>query len=359
MRKSYYIGIMSGTSMDGVDLVLLDPPKQLLAAKTYPYPPWMKQILCTWSEKAAALHFFQLHRQLGEVFATMIHQFIEEYAINKTCIQALGCHGQTLIHAPYASVPYTVQGGCGHTIAALTNLTVITDFRSRDIALGGQGAPLAPLYHEILFASIPKPLAVLNIGGIANITFLNPSIKGYDVGPGNSLLDAWMMQQQGLPFDEAGRFAARGCVDPTLLADCLRDPYFSKNYPKSLDQQYFSLTWLMQHIKHKQISGESVQATLVELVAEAVKQALVHESEPIETLFVCGGGVHNHTLMQTLQRVLLPVVVQSTEAIGVSPDFVEAMMCAWLAQQTLERKTLLLHPITGGQTTVLGSVFFV
>lgn len=358
---SLYVGLMSGTSMDGIDVALIDSnaPAQLLAGKTYRYEDALRkkiENLMNFSH-AKLPDFFETHRLAGEAFGKVIQTFLDEFSICASQIKGIGSHGQTIYHAPFASPAYSVQIGCPHTIAACTNQTVVADFRTRDLVLGGQGAPLAPLFHQVLFESVPKPLAILNVGGIANITYLYPDgrVTGHDVGPGNALLDAWIEAHLGVPFDADGQWASSGTVIPSLLAACLSDPFFSLPAPKSLDKYYFSKNWLLSKLPHSYLP-EDVQATLVALSAEAVKLAM-NGHDSFNQLFVCGGGVHNKSFLKDLELLLPQVTIESTQSIGAHPDYIEAMMCAWLAAKTLSYQPLNLEPVTGGKYTLLGCIY--
>lgn len=361
-RSLLFIGLMSGTSMDGIDAAVVDLSNhQLIAGKTYPYAASLKtriQQLMS-SNQTTVSEIYQCNRLLGEAFAEAALRLIEEASLAKTDICAIGSHGQTISHAPQAKPSYTVQLGCGHTIAALTGLPVVADFRVRDMVLGGQGAPFAPLYHQVLFSTLEKPLAILNLGGIANLTYLLPhgEVRGYDVGPSNALLDAWIFEHLDLAYDENGKWASQGTVNPELLSALLADPFFSLSLPKSIGKEYFSLTWLKRVLK-PMVSAEDVQATLLALTVSAIEKAIKQDAIGMKRLLVCGGGVHNAALMQQLTSKLPHLEVLSTAKLGVDPDFIEAMLFAWLASQTLNEIPLELTAITGAKTkTVLGCVY--
>ncbi|MCX7116046.1 MAG: anhydro-N-acetylmuramic acid kinase [Gammaproteobacteria bacterium] len=357
---TFYLGLMSGTSMDGIDVALLDVATQhLIAGKTYPYTSVVKdklQHLMTQS-RVSLEELSHCHHWVGEAFAHAVNQFIAEFKVNKGDIVAIGSHGQTIQHAPHAEPAYTIQLGCAHTIAALTALPVVADFRTRDMVLGGQGAPLAPLYHQVLFESLDKPLAILNIGGIANVTYLlaNKEVKGHDVGPGNVLLDAWIATHRDQSYDQDGAWAASGEVIPALLTDCLSDPFFALKPPKSLDKGYFSLSWLQKKLNPIYLP-QDVQATLTALTAHVVA-ASIQQTDTITQLLVCGGGVHNQVLMTKLAKLLPSIRVISTAQLDIHPDYIEAMMIAWLASQTIVGIAIDLAPVTGGKKTILGCIY--
>lgn len=357
---SIYLGLMSGTSMDGIDAALVElSTHQLIAGHTYTYEANLKSEIqkLIRNEPVSIESVFQVERSLGEAFAEAANQLITSAGVDRREIQGIGSHGQTILHAPHATPAYTIQLGCGHTIAARTGLTVVADFRVRDVVQGGQGAPLAPLYHQVLFNQLKKPLAILNVGGISNISFLygDGRVKGYDVGPGNVLLDAWCMHHLNNPYDKGGEWALSGKIIPDLLNQLYQDPFFTLRSPKSLDKTYFSLTWLKAFLQPK-MSAQDVQASLVAFTAQAVVDALAQEEE-VSQLLICGGGVHNLALMRDLEQRLPHIQVTSTAQYGISPDFIEAMMCAWLAERCLNRVPLDLQPITGGDKTLLGCIY--
>lgn len=361
LKSSLYLGLMSGTSMDGIDVALLDVKKQrLVAAHKALYNAdlvaRLKKLTYA-AEKAELGLIYQTNRLVGEAFAQAANDFIIKIGIDKNNIRAIGSHGQTIIHAPSATPSYTVQLGCPFTIAARTGLAVVADFRTKDLVLGGQGAPLAPLYHQEVFKKLVKPLAIVNIGGIANITFLLPKniVKGYDVGPGNCIIDAFVENFFGIPYDKNGDLAASGEVIPSLLNSLLQDPFFSQKSPKSLDKEYFSLSKI-SHL-FTDLSKNNIQATLTAFTAHAISLAIKQEDIALNHLLVCGGGVHNNYLMNTLKSSLRGIKVESSAAYNVSPDYLEAMMCAWIAHRCIQKRPIVLNNVTGGETTILGAIY--
>lgn len=357
-----YIGLMSGTSMDGIDAALVDVTHhRLIAGLTYPYPQDIKTLLSnlTNHQLINIAQFHHLHRMIGEAFAEAAHALLEKQCLTHEDVEAIGSHGQTVFHDPYAPTPYTVQLGCPHTIAERTGITVVADFRTRDMVLGGQGAPFAPLYHDVLFNQYDKPLAVVNIGGIANITFLfrEKSCVGYDVGPGNCLMDAWIQQHQHQSYDKDGEWAAQGQVIDRLLADCISDPFMQQAAPKSIGKEYFSLSWLEAYLNSNDKPAD-VQATLCQLTALCIAQTIQLQNSLPKYLFICGGGVHNQTLQRAITALLPHVDVQSSAAVGISPDYLEAQLFAWLAHQTLQQQPVNLKSITGAQkAALLGAIY--
>lgn len=357
-----FIGLMSGTSMDGIDAALVDlSTNTLIAGITRAYSDDARQRLAAvlGGEQTTMAAFSQLNTVLGREFALAVHQLLNQANIHPQQVTAIGSHGQTICHDATANIPYTVQLGCAHTIAEATGITVIADFRARDLVVGGQGAPFAPIYHQVLFAD-SSPLAVVNIGGIANVTFLAPDKNtcGYDTGPGNCLLDAWAQKHLGVSYDAGGAWGASGQVIGPLLTTLLADPYFALAVPKSIDKGYFSENWLAQYV-HPSFAAHDIQATLVALTALSIGQAIKAHEVPMMRLAVCGGGVHNDALMHALQQQLPSIQVMSSAHLGVDPDFLEAMMFAWLAEQTLNNCSIDLTHITGAKhPTILGAVYW-
>lgn len=359
---SLYIGLMSGTSMDGIDAALVDTTSNTLLygiTKQYSAPLKKRIDAVIRGEDLNLASLAQLNTLIGREFAQATLELLERAEVAAKDVVAIGSHGQTLEHDAFASIPYTVQSGCGHTIASLTGITVVADFRTRDLVHGGQGAPFAPLYHQELFGASKEPIAVVNIGGIANITLLSPknTIKGWDIGPGNCLMDAWISYHKQQSFDADGWWASEGEQIPLLLNQLLRDPFLSQNPPKSIGKEYFSLAWLDEYLK-KEYAPVDVQQTLLALTAHTIATTILHAPDLIRQVYICGGGAHNRSLMDKLSELLPGISVQSTAQVGVSPDFMEAMMFAWLAAQTLNNKPVDLSAITGSdKPIVLGAVY--
>ncbi len=356
--------MISGTSRDGVDAVLVNfrsPRMDILHASCTPYPAAIRQLL----EQLAAQgrpptggEAQVLDESLGRFFARTAQNLVREAGMEMSDIHAIGSHGQTVWHAPEAIDPVSLQLGKPELIARGTGTTVVADFRSADIRAGGQGAPLAPLLHREIFHSAGENRAVLNLGGIANLTLLPAAgeLSGFDCGPANCLMDAWARRHLQQDFDDAGTWAAKGAVDAESLERMLSDPYFQRPPPKSTGPEYFNLGWLDSHLPGSRISATDVQATLAELTARSVAASLDRCGLP-ERLLVCGGGVHNLHLMTRLRRALPEVVVESTAYYGVDPDWVEGLLFAWLALARLEDKLHDTAPITGATRPVmLGAV---
>lgn len=361
---SLYCGLMSGTSMDGIDVALVDMDSHaFIAGLTQPYTPETQcRLQALLSENKTDLHEIgQLNVLLGREFAAAALMLFEKNNLSSQQIKAIGSHGQTVIHNPQAPIAYTMQLGCPHTIAALTGCAVIADFRSRDIAFGGQGAPLAPLYHPVLFGkNHSDSVAVVNIGGVANVTFIRgeEALNGYDCGPGNGLMDAWIQQHLGKNFDDNGRWAMSGVVIESLLTALYEDPYFSQTSPKSLDKGYFSLSWLNSYLKPEYTPAD-VQATLLALTAQSIASAIQSENLAVSKVIVCGGGAHNGALLYALSQILKGLSVGTSESLGIHPDYVEAMMMAWLAAMATQKKKLNWPKITGAryEASVLGITY--
>lgn len=360
--QKIFMGLMSGTSMDGIDAVLVDlASNSFIAGITRPYSAEAKLYLQAVlnGELNNLKAYSQLNTLLGKEFANAAIDLLNKVQLPSHAVQAIGSHGQTLCHDPTADIPYTVQLGCAHTIAQLTGITVVADFRTRDLVVGGQGAPFAPVYHQTLFKGQDLPIAVVNIGGIANLTYLanELTVSGYDLGPGNCLMDAWIQKNLNLDYDKNGAWASTGKVIEPLLKNMLSDPYFKRKSPKSIGKEYFSLSWL-DHYLQADYSLADVQATLLMLTATAINQGIKMEALAPIQLLICGGGAHNSALLNAVADLLPEIKVRSTDAINISPDFIEALMFAWLAEKTLNKIPLNLCQITGAkQSTILGAIY--
>lgn len=365
---------MSGTSLDGVDVVLAEinlPEKfSLLAAKTYPIPDKLKKSLLYLSQKEQINEldvYAQLDVEMGLLFAQCCQSIMLENHISAEQVHAIGSHGQTLRHYPDDRYPTTLQIGDPNIIAHKTQVTTIADFRRRDMAAGGQGAPLVPPFHQALFGDKKKNRIILNIGGIANITFLaagymsvKTKVIGYDTGPGNGLMDNWCRQNLNCDYDAHGELASQGQVDKKLLTQMLNDPYFAQGYPKSTGREYFSTQWIEKHIKNIgcQNSAVNILATLLELTGVSIASEINKFNLHVDEVLVCGGGVRNNKLMDRLAELLPDKYVLSTQALGLHPDWVEASAFAWLAQQTLNGLTANFPSVTGAEKEViLGAVW--
>ena len=358
-----FIGLISGTSMDGIDAVVAgfgDTGLTLHATLERPYPDDLRESLwrairspdsCTADQVGA------LDRRVGEQFRDAAIAVIEASDIGVGDIVAIGSHGQTLRHRPAASPPFSLQIGDPATIALGTGIRTVADFRRADIASGGQGAPLVPPFHQWLFASSEENRVVLNIGGIANITVLDRNaVRGFDTGPGNALLDGWVLAHRNRPFDDGGSWAASGTVDESLLARLLADEYFSLAPPKSTGLEHFNLDWLARHECERLVPAD-VQATLCELTARTIADDILRYAQGTDAVFVCGGGAHNEHLLRRLAQHLPGVRIGTTAAAGLDPDWVEATAFAWLAMRTVQGRSGNLPAVTGaGRKVVLGAI---
>ncbi|QMT60469.1 anhydro-N-acetylmuramic acid kinase [Legionella sp. PC997] len=357
-----YIGLMSGTSMDGIDTALVDVSKNILhCGITKKYSKEVKaHIDMTLSGSDLSLAAIcQLNTLIGREFANAVNELLQKVKLSPSDISAIGSHGQTLCHNTNCTIPYTLQLGCAHTISELTGITVVADFRTRDLVLGGQGAPFAPIYHQQLFHDANNHIAVVNIGGIANITFINPNkpIKGWDIGPGNCLMDAWIMKYQGRSYDKDGAWAQQGEVIEPLLETLMADSFIRSSAPKSIGKEYFSLSWLEEYLKEG-FQPVDIQKTLLAFTAKSIAHTVLNEKEPIKKMYLCGGGAHNLALLQMLAHLLPQTSVMSIAEVGMSPDYLEAMMFAWLAAQAINRIPVDLRTITGSRRpAILGAIY--
>lgn len=365
-NAALFLGLISGTSADGIDVALasFDPMPRLHAAQTHPYPDDLRRRILALAQgdgRIALDELGALDVEIAQSFAQAANALVQRAGIAAAEIAALGSHGQTVRHRPQQTPPYTLQLGDPNVLAEITGITTVADFRRRDIAAGGQGAPLAPAFHAAMLAHDGVDRVVLNLGGIANISILDDKpLRGFDTGPASCLLDAWAQEQLGEAFDRDGGFAARGKVDEALLARLLDEPYFVAAAPKSTGREVFHLNWLHPRLHASRATPADVQATLVELTARSIADAVRAHAPAAREVLVCGGGVHNPVLMRAIAVALAPLAVASTATRGIDPDFVEAMAFAWLA-----RERLLGHApenvcnVTGARgARVLGAIYF-
>jgi anhydro-N-acetylmuramic acid kinase len=364
-----YLGLISGTSADGIDVALcsFDGPPRLHAAITHPYPDELRKRILALAQGDGHIALDELGAldvEIAQNFANAANVLLRKAGVAPTAIAALGSHGQTVRHRPLQKSPYTLQLGDANVIAELTGITTVADFRRRDIAAGGQGAPLAPAFHTAILAHDGQSRVVLNLGGIANITVIpadaNAPLRGFDTGPASCLLDAWAQQQLGTAYDANGALAAQGTPDRELLARLLAEPYFAAPPPKSTGREVFHMTWLQQHLQRSAVAPADVQATLVELTARSVADAIRAQAPAAREVLVCGGGVHNPVLMAAIAGELAPLPVASIARLGIDPDFVEAMLFAWLARERLAlRPAQNVYSVTGARAPrVLGAIYF-
>lgn len=363
-----YLGLISGTSADAIDAALVDfdgpHPRQLAAAAT-PYPAALRASLLGLAQgdgRTTLDALGELDAAVAEVFADAALALLQAAGMSPAEVTAIGSHGQTIWHRPEAARPFTLQLGDPSRIAERTSCTVVADFRRRDVAAGGQGAPLMPAFHAGLLGRRDADCAVLNLGGIANLTLLpaegDRPVRGFDTGPASGLLDAWAVRHLGAPFDLDGRFAASGLVDSALLARLLSDPWFARAAPKSTGREVFNLDWVAARLDNVPIAAADVQATLVALTAQTVADALRREAPQTRHVFACGGGVHNPALMAALAAALDPIHLHTTALVGIDPDYVEAMGFAWLARETLAGRAGNLPAVTGARgPRILGGIY--
>ena len=378
-EKKRYIGLMSGTSMDGVDAVLCEIDAKHctpLFTHEHPFPQELKETIldviagrCTLAEVGTIDH------RLGVLFAQAVNKLLEKASADPKNIAAIGSHGQTVWHEPSGATPFSMQLGDPNIIAAQTGIAVVADFRRKDMACGGEGAPFAPAFHRFLLGEETSGVCVVNIGGIANITVLGEALIGYDTGPGNMLMDLWTAKHKGLPYDKDGNWAREGRVDYSLLEAMMEDAYFKKPYPKSTGREKFNEVWL-QSVQHSAFSAQKealqsnanqnsyllpptsslnpvdIQRTLLELTAQSIANEVLKFNP--DMLMLCGGGARNGLLVERIAALMPNVHVGVME----EAERLEAMMMAWLAYKRMHREPVALKDVTGAKTnTILGGVY--
>jgi anhydro-N-acetylmuramic acid kinase len=364
-RRERYAGVMSGTSLDGVDAVIADfAPDDgrvcaTLGAAHLPFPPALHDELSAlqsagYDEIARAA---RAANALADLYAAAIGEAIDDADLAVRDIAAAGVHGQTIRHRPDEG--WTVQLNNPARVAERTGLTIVADFRSRDVAAGGEGAPLVPAFHQALFGSDGRHRVVVNIGGIANVTDLAVAgaVRGFDTGPGNALLDLWHARHRGGACDLEGAWARSGRVDEALLARLLAEPFFARSPPKSTGRDLFNAAWLDARLEGGAVAPRDVQATLTALTARSIADAIRRHAPRAIEVIVAGGGAHNATLVDMLAREMAPRVLRSSTALGVDVEHVEALAFAWLARRALEREPGNLASVTGARgPRVLGAI---
>ncbi|HEV7272056.1 anhydro-N-acetylmuramic acid kinase [Pseudoxanthomonas sp.] len=365
-----YLGLMSGTSADGIDAALVRFEGEgrtlrceLVHGNTFSWDATLRGQLVALGQGADTVSLDDLGMLDGRIalaFAEAALSLLQAAGVPRGRVRAIGSHGQTVRHRPQGDPPFTWQLGDGNVIAERCGIATVADFRRRDVAAGGQGAPLMPAFHAALLGSSNEDRAALNLGGIANFTLLPAAgdVRGFDTGPANALMDVWCERHTGRPYDADGAFAASGQVNPTLLARLLADPWFALPPPKSTGREHFHLDWLQARMEDTSLAPADVQATLLDLTARTIADAL-HMSQPdTRRVLACGGGVRNPVLMARLAAYLPQAVVESTAAHGLDPDYVEAMGFAWLARETLAGRPGNLPAVTGASgRRVLGTVY--
>lgn len=356
----YYIGIISGTSADAVDAALLRigaNGASLRHSISRRYPDSLRRQVVGVDAATTIQQSMRLDARLGSLFAKAALQLIAEAGVARAEIRAIGSHGQTLWHAPGGAGGNTLQVGDPNRIAFLTGIVTVSDFRRMDMAAGGQGAPLAPAFHDWQFKLGRNRACVVNIGGISNIT-IPGKLAGYDIGPGNCLMDSWIRHCKGRRMDRDGAWAATGEVHEKLLRAMSQDGYFSKRPPKSTGREYFNLQWIQRHCRRYRCRPQDVQATLAQLTADTIALAVTRRAKSCRKLLICGGGWHNKALMQKLGQQLPRHTVQSTAVAGIPPDDVEAAAFAWLAWRRLTGRPGTATTVTGAsKPVVLGAIY--
>ncbi len=361
---------MSGTSLDGIDVVIVDfdkSPVQLVAHSTTPYEPDIKYAIeNAVNSKSYSLHALcQLDRKIAKAYAFAVNHLLKTQQIQAAQICAIGCHGQTIKHSPDSEHGYTLQIGDPNTLSALCNINVVADFRRKDIALGGQGAPLTPTFHQHAFQAQQYNRAIINIGGIANITALpqagsKQKVMGFDTGPGNTLIDHLCLKYFNCPYDNKGEIAQSGQVDSVLLKHIFsHEAFFNLTPPKSTGTDSFNLAWFEHYLSqtHNHISPVDQLATATELTAHSIAQSIKHLPVKIDEIYYCGGGQHNQYLMTRLSQ-LTHMESLSTKQLGIHPDWVEAIAFAWFAKNTIEHKSSNLPSVTfSSKAAILGAIF--
>lgn len=367
-----FVGLMSGTSVDAIDSALVrrgnDNSVQLIATHQHAIPTATRERIAAISHTGPdeIERLGALDRELGLLFGAATLQLLAKSSTSPDRVRAIGSHGQTIRHRPPSGATaeaacFSLQIGDPNTIAEHTGITTVADFRRRDIAAGGEGAPLAPAFHAAAFTQAGVNRAIVNIGGIANATLLEGVAlrMGFDTGPGNTLLDHWVQRHLQQPYDQDGQWSAEGEVNPELLAQLLQHPYFSKTGPRSTGKEVFNLTWLDTCLGDgKRFNPQDVQATLAELTATSIAEAIRGSHMLISEVYICGGGAHNTDLMRRLYHRLGPATLDSTAAIGMDPDWVEAATFAWLASQSLQGLRGNAPVVTGARgERVLGGIY--
>lgn len=365
-ESNYYIGLMTGTSLDGIDaaIVQFDDHKHLKLVDTLglPYPQQLRldvvrvsrQMENNWHSLAT------LDQSLAEAYAQAVNALLNQTGIAPTQIAAIGSHGQTIRHCPDCDPPYSIQLGNPHRLSELTGITTVADFRQRDIAAGGQGAPLAPLFHQHYFAQKGRNIVVLNLGGIANISILHAdgNVSGHDTGPANTLMDGWIHKQKNHAYDKDGKWAAGGQLNGDLLGRLLAEPWLQLPPPRSTGPELFNLGWLSEKMQGLNLPPADVQTTLCEFTAVTITDAIKQYADPADELILCGGGTYNQFLQERLTQLLPGIELNTSDKYGLPPEWVEAVLFAWLAHRTLRHLPGNVPEVTGAShSVVLGSIY--
>ncbi|TDJ14543.1 MAG: anhydro-N-acetylmuramic acid kinase [Gammaproteobacteria bacterium] len=364
-----HIGLISGTSTDAVDAAIVDVTPdgvELIACHGEPIPKSLRTALRSVIDNQLIDRsvFWQLDVRVGELFARAANALLEKARVDASKVRAIGSHGQTVYHAPNAEFPCSVQIGDPNIIAERTGITTVADLRRRDLAAGGQGAPLAPAFHAAVFRTADHDRAVVNIGGIGNLTLLPADdalpATGFDTGPGNTLMDVWAGRNRGVAMDADGVWARSGKCHQQLLELLQTEPYFAIAPPKSTGRELFNLSWLDGNLARlgQEVAAEDIQRTLCELTAITIAEAIAKHAPEAREVLVCGGGVHNPLTMERLNDRLRPVDLRSTLSIGFDPDWVEAAAFGWLAARTMDGLPGNLPAVTGANhPVILGGIY--
>jgi len=356
MNKERYIGIMSGTSLDGVDVVLCEigtSSCELVSSLEYPLSLELKADILTMIEGKSTLEAVgQIDHRLGLLFTQAVGALLIRENVDARSVKSIGLHGQTLWHEPRGEYPFSMQLGDPNILNVKTGIPVVADFRRKDVALGGQGAPFAPAFHEFLFGGSESYMSIVNIGGMANITVLDEKLIGYDTGCGNVLMDMWIAQHEGVSYDKDGEWARSGVVDYGLLDSMMSDDYFKQPYPKSTGREKFNKAWLQGYLAGKTHNPEDVQRTLLELTAMSISNEVLHFNRDV--VLLCGGGAKNSFLVDRIKALMPNVEV----AIAANADYIEAMTFAWLAYKRVHNEVVNLKDVTGASdNAVLGGLY--
>jgi len=368
VEREFYIGSISGTSLDGIDVALVcfeDGKLSVVDAICSPIPASLQRELTLLCSPGAneIYRCGQADVQLGKSIALAVNELIGRSSLSNHNISAIGSHGQTIRHHPELTEAFSLQIGNASVIAELTGITTVSDFRMADIACGGQGAPLVPAFHQYAFSDINQTRLVINLGGISNISVISPSqqgkVHGYDIGPANTLMDRWIERHLSQPYDKDGEWARSGALVPKLLENLLNDPYFSRQGPKSTGREYFNLDWLFPRMEEAYLP-QDIQRTLLELTAKTVGNAILSEKiNGTEEIYLCGGGAHNSFLTERISTLSGHTDIRTTQELGVPVDDVEATAFAWLAREALNRRPGNITSVTGARKPkVLGAIHF-
>jgi len=363
-----YAGLMSGTSMDGIDAALVEfdgSHIRLIASHSHSIPTDLKtklSLLSLNSEAATIDMLGEADAELGDLFSEAINKLLSNAGIQASQVTGIGSHGQTIRHRPDIPHRFTMQIGDANKISYRTGITTVADFRRKDMAADGEGAPLAPAFHQQVFHSESENRAVLNIGGISNLTHLpkdkSQSCFGFDCGPGNILMDAWIQRHQQQAFDKNGEWAASASADKELVSQLMNDAFIQQLPPKSTGKEHYHLDWLKQQGNIKELNAAQVQASLCKFTCDSIVYAIENHMPELNRLIVCGGGAHNAHLMLLLKNRLPEIIIESSEKHGIHPDWVEAIAFAWLAKKTLNKQSGNLPAVTGAsKTVILGSIY--